>query len=208
MESGARKGEVLVGGLPYSLVFDRLLRGLHQRAAAQVPEGHSCVDVCCGTGGLTFQIARRAPRVVGVDISPSMIRRAELLRERRGLDHVSFVQGDATDLSHLAVDELDCGAVCMGLHEMPTDVRERVLPELLRVVRRLVIVDFRIPMPRNVAGIRNRVIEFLGGPAHFTGFLDYKRRGGLDALLDPTGATIEHRRTLDAGTLELVVIHR
>jgi len=209
VETGARTGLTgIFAGTPYSLVFDRLLHGLHLRAAAKVPQGHSCVDVCCGSGGLTFELAKRCPRVIGVDLSPKMIARAGELQRRGGLDHVAFQVGDAVDLSGIAADEFDCATVVMGLHEMPPDVRERVLPELLRVARRVVIADYAVPMPRNGAGVRNRIIEFFAGPSHFSGFLDYMRRGGLPTLIDAAGATIEKRRTLDKGTLELVVIRR
>ncbi len=208
MEVGARKGAGMFAGTPYSLVFDRALRGLHRWTAAQVPAGASCLEVCCGTGGLTFQIARRSPRVVGVDLSSRMIARAETLRRRRGLEHVSFEVGDAAALPGHGADAFDCAAVSMGLHEMPPDVRERVLPELLRVAPRVVIADFAVPMARNRQGVRNRVIEFLAGPSHHAGFRDFMARGGLHPMIAAAGAQLEQRRTRDGGTLELVVIHR
>jgi len=176
--------------------------------AAKVPEGSSCVDVCCGSGGLTFQLARRCERVVGVDLSEKMIARAEALRGQRGVAHVAFHVGDAARMEMLEDGELDVATVCMGLHEMPPDVRERVLPEMLRVARRVVVADFAVPMPVNRSGVRNRVIEFLGGPDHFSGFLHYYRHGGLPPMLEAAGARIETQRTLDRGTLALVVAAR
>jgi ubiquinone/menaquinone biosynthesis C-methylase UbiE len=195
-------------GTPYSLVFDPMLRGLHQRVAAWVPEGCSCLDVCCGPGGLTFQLARRCERVVGVDLSEKMITRARQLADRHGLGEVAFQVGDATDLGRFVAGSFDVATVAMGLHEMPVDVRERVIPELLRVAASAVIVDFAVPMPVNLAGIRNRAIEFAAGPAHFGGFRDYTRRGGLLPLVEAAGALVTRSRRLDGGTLLQLEIAR
>lgn len=188
-------------GTPYSLVFDPMLRGLHERVAAWVPAGSSCLDVCCGPGGLTFQLARRCERVVGIDRSERMIARARQLMARHEYGEVDFQVGDATELSSFVAGSFDVATVAMGLHEMPVDIRERVIPELLRVAASAVIVDFAVPMPINVAGLRNRAIEVAAGPSHFAGFRDYTRRGGLLALAEAAGAQVQRSRPLDRGTL-------
>lgn len=203
-----RQSFPIYDGAPYSLIFDRMLRGVHKIVAARVPGGSRCLDVCCGTGGLTFQLAQRCTHVTGVDHSPSMIRRAEWMRIIKRFEHVGFRVGDAAALEGVGDGEFDVATVAMGLHEMPVDARERVLPELLRVARRAVIVDFAVPMPANAAGVRNRVFEFLAGPRHFAGFRDYTRRGGLQPLVEACGATVEFSRPLDRGTLSLQEIAR
>jgi len=91
---------------------------------------------------------------------------------------------------------------------MPADVRERVIPELLRVAASVVIADFAVPMPVNVAGLRNRAIEFAAGFSHFGGFRDYTRRGGLLPLVEDAGAVVSRSRLLDSGTLLQVEITR
>ena len=194
----------LYDGAPYSFIFDRMLHGLHQRVATWVPEGTTCLDVCCGTGGLTFALAERCRRVDGIDHSPKMIARADAARRERGIDSVSFRIGDASNLAGIADGAFDVATVVLGLHEMPSDIRDRVLPELHRVARSVVIADFAVPMPLNTAGLRNRTIELLAGPRHFAGFRDYTRRGGLPALIEAAGARTERSRRMDGKTLLLV----
>lgn len=191
----------LYDGTPYSLVFDRLLAGLHQRIAAWVEPDTRALDLCCGTGGLTFQLAARCRQVVGLDLSTRMIARAESLRLRRRLAHVSFQVGDAARLPARLGPPFDVATLAMGLHEMPAEVRSRVLPEALAHAGRLVLVDFAVPMPRNLAGLRNRLIELAAGPRHFAGFRDFARRGGLRPLVEAAGARILRERPLDGGTL-------
>jgi len=183
-----------------------MLRGLHQRVAEWVPEGATCLDVCCGTGGLSFALSERCRQVEGLDHSPKMIARAEAIRRDRQVANVSFRLGDAADLADVADGAFDRATVVLGLHEMPAEVRQGVLPELLRVAERVVIADFAVPMPANRAGLRNRAIEFLAGPRHFAGFRDYTRRGGLTELIRQTGAHVEESTRLDRGTLELFEI--
>jgi len=103
-------------GTPYSLVFDPMLRGLHQRVAAWVPEGVSCLDVCCGPGGLTFQLAQRCERVVGVYQSEKMIARAHELRRRSEHGPIEFRVGDAAQLDDFRAGAFDVATVAMGLH--------------------------------------------------------------------------------------------
>jgi len=193
-------------GTPYSLVFDPLLRGLHQRVAAWVPQDARCLDVCCGPGGLTFELARGGRHVLGVDLSEKMITRARQLQQRGEHPGVSFQVCDATDLQGISEGEFDVATVSMGLHEMPAAVRERVIPELLRVAASVVIVDFAVPMPVNRAGVRNRVIELAAGFSHFAGFRDYTRRGGLLPLIEAAGAVVARSRPMDQGTLLLLEV--
>jgi len=67
------------------------------RAWAIRPHDH-VLDVGCGAGQTTRDAARLAEggRALGVDISASMIERAQALAEAEGLRNVAFVQADAS----------------------------------------------------------------------------------------------------------------
>ena len=53
------------------------------------------LDIGCGSGGLTFELAPYARYIVGVDISQEEIHQARELADQKALTHVKFVQGDA-----------------------------------------------------------------------------------------------------------------
>ena len=137
-----------------------------------------------------------------------MIDRATLLGRRRGLTELRFERGDVSDLRAFDDGAFDVATVAMGLHEMPAAARDGALPELLRVAGRVVVADFAAPMPRNRAGVRNRIIERLAGRAHFAGFRAYQELGGLPALIEAAGAEVVRERTLDQGTLVIVELTR
>lgn len=57
------------------------------------------VEIGCGIGRLTRPLARRARRVVGVDVSPGMVRKAR--QALADLDNVELLVGNGSDLSAL-----------------------------------------------------------------------------------------------------------
>lgn len=59
-----------------------------------IPRGASILDVGCGTGRHSIELARRGYAVTGIDLSEGMLAKARAKAE--GLN-VEFIQGDATD---------------------------------------------------------------------------------------------------------------
>ena len=64
-------------------------------AAAAIRATDTVLDVGCGNGRTTCDAARRASRVLGVDLSSSMLELAARRAAREQRDNVSFLQADA-----------------------------------------------------------------------------------------------------------------
>lgn len=95
--------------------------------------GDVVLDVACGHGNFTVELARRVgPQglVVGLDISAAMLARAANRVRRARLDNVLLVRGDALALpfAGAAFAKLNCSG---GLHQMPD--LGRALGEFARV---------------------------------------------------------------------------
>jgi SAM-dependent methyltransferase len=79
--------------------YDRASRRMWQRFldAQLVGRGDRALDVGCGTGGPTRDVARLATegRVTGIDLSTRMLDLARKRSADEGLDNVTFVRGDA-----------------------------------------------------------------------------------------------------------------
>lgn len=121
--------------------------------AAQLEPGMRAVDVGCGSGALTRELARAvgaSGSVVGIDIAPGMIARAREHPSTPGAARPDYRVGDALDLP-LPDADADAATIAFGLRNV-ADYR-RALGELARVVRtggRVVVLE--IATPRNRLG--------------------------------------------------------
>ncbi|MBF0673164.1 MAG: class I SAM-dependent methyltransferase [Salinibacterium sp.] len=97
-----RKPERYTHGHHESVLRSHTWRTVENSAAyleSHLRPGVSVLDIGCGPGTITVDIARRvAPgRVVGLDAAPEVIEKARALALEEGLDNVEFVVGDAYD---------------------------------------------------------------------------------------------------------------
>jgi 2-polyprenyl-3-methyl-5-hydroxy-6-metoxy-1,4-benzoquinol methylase len=69
------------------------IMGYHQFFIDNVLENDTVLDVGCGNGYLAYDIAKKAKRVVGIDINKKNIKFAEKYYKRENLE---FILGDAT----------------------------------------------------------------------------------------------------------------
>jgi len=151
----------------YDLMNRVMTAGLDRRwrertvERAELDPGDAALDVCCGTGDLAFELARRAGsdgRVVGCDFSERMLELARAKDEelrlvagpesngsRSGLAPVEFEWADALDLPY-ADASFDAVTVGFGVRNL-ADL-ETGLAELARVLKpggRLVILEITQP---------------------------------------------------------------
>ncbi|MBI2182025.1 MAG: metalloregulator ArsR/SmtB family transcription factor [Deltaproteobacteria bacterium] len=109
--------------------------------AKLLPRNLVVADVGCGTGSLSFELARFARKVIGIDLSGEMLRRAREVAKEREIRNVDFRRADALKLplDSRSVDAVFC---VMVLHFLPDP--ERAIAELCRVTRRggsVIVVD-------------------------------------------------------------------
>jgi demethylmenaquinone methyltransferase/2-methoxy-6-polyprenyl-1,4-benzoquinol methylase len=150
----AKVGDLFATIAPrYDLINDLQSFGLHRwwkrrllRLAAVRP-GERALDVCCGTGDVTFALARAGAEATGFDFSEPMLavarRRAAALRAP--LPAPRFEQGDALQLP-FADASFDVVTISYGLRNLADF--DRGVRELTRVLRpggRLLVLDFGKP---------------------------------------------------------------
>lgn len=105
-------------------------------AKAGLAPGDKALDVCCGTGMLSLELARAvAPdgQVIGVDFAPAMLQVARRRLAKSPYGHlVQLVEGNALDLPFPA-NNFDSVTIAFGLRNLP-DIK-RGLAEIIRVVK-------------------------------------------------------------------------
>jgi demethylmenaquinone methyltransferase/2-methoxy-6-polyprenyl-1,4-benzoquinol methylase len=135
----------------YDLLNHLLSAGVDRRWRAELVRhlgelrGRVCLDACSGTGDLAFALERAGARVVGVDFTPEMLRRA---RAKGAGGAARFVAGDALRLP-LGDGSVDAAAVAFGIRNVAD--RRAGVRELARVVRpggTVILLEFSLPRGR------------------------------------------------------------
>jgi ubiquinone/menaquinone biosynthesis C-methylase UbiE len=113
--------------------------------AADLTSGHTLLDLACGPGIYTRPFARQAAPglVVGLDLSPAMLRHARRCARAERIENLALIRGDALRLPFASgrFDGINC---CGALHLFPD--ADLALREVSRVVKpggRFTVAAFR-----------------------------------------------------------------
>ncbi len=113
------------------------------RALGHLLPAVEVVDIGCGEGYLTIEVARWARRVIAIDRSAAVLSRARALAGRRHAGNIVFKRGDLDRLP-LEPSSVDVALLSQALHHAPDPAR--TLREAARVVRgggKVLVLDLR-----------------------------------------------------------------
>jgi demethylmenaquinone methyltransferase/2-methoxy-6-polyprenyl-1,4-benzoquinol methylase len=189
----------------YETLVDPLLRDIRKYAPefSGMRAGDKAIDVCCGTGAQVLEYGRRGIVAAGIDISPGMLKIAARNRMRQKVVNVSFQLANATSLP-FPDGYFNYASISLGLHDKGKPTRYQIISEMKRVIKQdgaLILIDYQVPLPRNVWAASARIIEFLAGGSHYQGFKDYLTNGGIEDILKNHGLREECRTYLKSGLL-------
>ncbi len=156
-----------------------------------IPENSSVLDVGTGTGRFPFQIANHCKYVVGLDLSRRNINLANKKKEKAGIENIEFIHGSITEIEKLTDKKFDFAVISYVLHEMPPEMRIEALRKMKSVSEKIIIGDYRVPLPTGSTGITVKVIEFLAGWDHFSNFRHFIKHGGIEGLAKQVNLNIE-----------------
>jgi ubiquinone/menaquinone biosynthesis C-methylase UbiE len=106
-----------------------------------IPSGLTVADIGTGTGGMLPLLSEFAEKIVAVDISQEMLRRAKARARARGLENVDFLKADLRDLP-LEDASVDAAFATLVLHHAPhPGAAVKEIARILRPGRVLVVVD-------------------------------------------------------------------
>ncbi len=188
--------------------------GWRRRAAREtgLRPGGSALDVACGSGKLTAELAKLAGdgRVVGVDFSSRMLEIA-----RRAHPQIEFIEGDALNLPFDDAS-FDASTIAFGLRNLSDPIRG--LREMRRVTTgSKVVLEFVRP-PKGFVGTAYRaylktLLPALGGlvsgqPSAYRYLSDtvdsYRTPEELTAMASQAGWSDVRFRSLALGTVGIL----
>jgi ubiquinone/menaquinone biosynthesis C-methylase UbiE len=173
---------------------------------ARPKAGMKVLEVGCGTGTNLELFAGAGCEVAGIDLSKSM---HDLAQKKLG-ENADLRHGDASEMP-FDDGSFDLVLGFLTLHEMPAEVRQPVVSEMMRVAGddgRLLLIDFHqgpysFPKGWLYRGIIIP-IEIGAGLEHWRNHRDFLSREGLPGLIAGNGLTVEKERLLGGGTMMVV----
>jgi len=189
----------------YRTFIDPLLKSGRKLIKNNINAGDMVLDVACGTGALVFDLAEKAKKVVGVDLSESMLKAARLEQKKRGVNNVEFIVADATLLSVFADNEFDIVTLSMALHQFNPELHSPILAEMKRISKKIIIVDYAVPLPKSTNGMAARIIEFLAGKEHNGNFKRFCKLGGLVPILEKNNLQIKTNKKFGSGIFQIII---
>ncbi|MFC1824168.1 class I SAM-dependent methyltransferase [Thermodesulfobacteriota bacterium] len=112
------------------------LMNYHDWFLSHIEAGWTILDVGCGNGALSYDLAKKAKRVIGVDIMEDNIDRA---KREFSLDNIDYLHGDATLMDFK--EEIDAVVLSNVLEHL--DNRRGILKKLSQITKRFLI---RVPL--------------------------------------------------------------
>jgi len=209
----------------YDVLNSVMTAGMHHRwraravDRAELQPGDAALDVCCGTGDLTLELAKRvgpAGRAVGSDFAERML---DLAREKTVPEAAAKPIFEWADALELPYDDAGFDAVTVGFGVRNLSDLDRGLREMTRVLKpggRLVILEItqptRPPLSTFFSIWFDRIVPLIGRAAGDTAAYSYLPESvkrfppprGLAEIMD--GAGLEQIRwTILAGGI--IAIH-
>lgn len=128
---------------------------------AGVSKGMRALDLACGTGDITFELASRGADVVGLDITPRMLELARAKPLRRAT-RAAFVAGDMMSLP-FGDGQFDVITTGYGIRNVP--LIAAAAAEVLRVLKpggMFLSLDFNRPVHPLVRGVYLAYLTVVG----------------------------------------------
>ena len=192
-------------GIIYSTFIDPILKPMRLHVAEEIKSGEKVIDIACGTGAQAFELAKKAQKVVGIDYSESMILQALKTIAKYQIKNVEMKICNATHLEGFSNNDFDVSVITLALHQFSPELYAPILNEMKRVAKKIIIVDYSVPLPKNYAGIGSQIAEFIAGREHNRNFNQFYKLGGLNSILPQNNLHIKKSVLFGKGAFQLVV---
>jgi ubiquinone/menaquinone biosynthesis methyltransferase len=179
-----------------------------------------CLDLACGTGDIAFSLVNRYPqgRVVGLDLTPSMIERAQAKNTHSNL---SFVQGD---MAALPCEDSSCDIVTGGYALRNAPDLAQALGEASRVLKpsgTAAFLDFSKPSSPLAQKMHYALLKFWGslwgfvlhGDASVYGYIAdslkaFPDRAQFKTMLQDAGFRVINAPLFMGGMIQIIICEK
>lgn len=124
--------------------------------------GGRCLEIGCGIGRMTYWLARYFDKVIGVDVSDSMIEKARYYQDKFQLSNVDYRLTDGSRFEGIENDSIDFVFSYLVFRHIPRrDIIIQNLKEVFRVLKpaHMFLIEFRLDKRLLMAGNRYKIIK-------------------------------------------------
>jgi len=193
-----------VKGLLYRILIDPLLDSVRVAMVKKSDLSDSVLDIACGTGTMALAFAGKTNFVTAIDLDGELISYANARASEKRVANVRFDVRDASDLSVYSDKEFGIAVTSMAVHQFEPQLAVKVLSEMKRVAKKVIIADYNYPLQPGLSGLVARSIEKMAGGDHYRNFRNYMSVGGIGHFTDAAG--IEITSTVTRGNGVFVVV--
>lgn len=196
----------------YDLFVEPFTKGLRQYGkrfyATEI--GMHVLDVGCGTGNTLKMYSDEGCNVHGIDSSSAMLDEA---KNKLG-DNADLRLGSASNMEYSS-EIFDLVTSMLSFHEMPNEIRPKVLEEMGRVVKkegRMLLIDYHPASYRLQSGWIYKLIiyffEIAAGFEHYRNFQNFLRNNGIQGLIQSGKLEVEKMRIVGGGNFGFYLLKR
>lgn len=189
----------------YNFFIDPLLAGLKRTVAENSAGASKVIDVACGTGTLACEIASAAEHVTGIDLDEGIISFASRRALNKGIQNVTFEVRDAVELTSYGERVFDAAVTSMSVHQFNEELAVRILAEMKRIARKVIIADYNCPMEAGLSSVIACGIERMARGDHYRNFRNYMQKGGIRWFTGHAGLEIRNEIVKSNGVFVVVI---
>lgn len=121
------------------------------------------LDLCCGSGDLTFLLRQQINqgKVIGIDFSRQLLTIARQKAQQKGYEDIEWIEGDVLSLP-FADNSFDCITMGYGLRnlqDIPTCLKE--IKRVLKPNGKAAILDFHQPDNEGIASLQKFYLDYV-----------------------------------------------
>jgi ubiquinone/menaquinone biosynthesis C-methylase UbiE len=192
-------------GLFYGTVIDPVIKPMRKKMLKHIQKNDTVIDIACGTGAQVFELASICKKAVGVDSSESMIRYAKKKQYTKKIENVEFKIADATKLAEFPDKLFSISTTTLALHQFKPELFQPILNEMIRISDKIIIIDYHIPLPKNIVGVACKTAEFFAGREHNSNFKKFTKAGGLEKIFKQNKIKVLHSEIFGKGSFQLTI---